>query len=396
VATIKYPDARCAVSGAALTVVVPCYNERANVAPLVERLRVALNDTNWEVVFVDDNSPDGTADEVRRLARQDARVRCIQRIARRGLASAVIEGALSSSADYIAVIDGDLQHDETRLPDLLARLRSGGADIAVASRYLTADAATGLASARRRLLSAGAIRLLRGFFPVQMTDPLSGFFALRRELFASLAPRLTGQGFKILLDLLLTARAPLRIAEVQADFVKRTRGESKLDILVLLQFLGLMIDKLCRGIVPLRFISFACVGALGVLVNVAALTAARAAGLDFVTAQAIGTLVAMAANFELNNVITYRDMRLRGAEMWRGLGLFILVCSIGAFANVGIARLLYQSHVDWTLAGALGAAIGVVWNYAMSATLVWTPASESVVKVGERSWRLARLDEVTE
>lgn len=365
-------------------------------APLVERLQVALNDTSWEVVFVDDNSPDGTSDEVRRLARRDARVRCIQRIGRRGLASAVIEGALSSSADYIAVIDGDLQHDETRLPDLLARLRSGRADIAVASRYLTADPATGLVSPWRRLLSAGAIRLLHGVFLVQMTDPLSGFFALRRELFESLAPRLTGQGFKILLDLLLTARAPLRVAEVQADFVSRANGESKLDILVLLQFLGLMIDKSCGGMVPLRFISFACVGALGVLINVAALTAAGAAGLDFVPAQAIGTLVAMVANFELNNVITYRDMRLRGADMWWGLGLFILVCSVGAFANVGIAHLIYQSYVDWTLAGALGAAISVVWNYAMSATLVWIPAKESVVERREWSWGPARADEVTE
>src|ERR1700732_3057878 len=117
-----------------LTVVVPCYNERPNVAPLVQKLENALFGIAWEVVFVDDNSPDGTTAEVRRIAQTDPRVRCIRRIGRRGLASAVIEGALSSSARFVAVIDGDLQHDETKLPDMLAALRTGRYDLAVGSR----------------------------------------------------------------------------------------------------------------------------------------------------------------------------------------------------------------------------------------------------------------------
>ncbi len=361
-----------ATATAELTVVVPCYNERRNVAPMVARLAAALDGIAWEAVFVDDNSPDGTADAVRDIARHDPRIRCIRRVGRRGLASAVIEGALASSARFVAVIDGDLQHDETRLPLMLSELRAGEADVVVASRFAAGGDAQGLSAPWRHNLSALGIRLAGVMLRAKLSDPMSGFFMLPQSLFEQLAPRLTGQGFKILLDLLLSAPAPLRIREVGATFRPRTEGESKLSPLVMIQFASLLLDKAMGGLVPLRFVSFALVGAFGVLVNVAVLAAARAAGIGFDNAQLAGTLVAMVANFELNNVITYRDQRLRGGRLWRGLALFMLVCSVGALANIGIARALYYSQQTGpTPATAVGAVIGVVWNYAMSATLVW-------------------------
>jgi len=355
-----------------LTVVVPCYNERLNVAPLVAALDAALGGIAWEVVFVDDNSPDGTAAEARRLARLDSRVRCIRRIGRRGLSSAVVEGALASSALFIAVMDGDLQHDETRLPVMLAALQSGQYDLAVGSRHVAGGDAAGLASRWRHMLSGAGGTLAQRFLPVKLSDPMSGFFMLPRALFEQLAPALTAQGFKILLDLVLSAELPLRVLEVPAEFRKRLAGESKLDVLVLAQFAGLLVDKALGGLVPLRFLSFAVVGLLGVGVNLLVLIVGRdELGLGFGTSQLAGTLVAMVFNFQLNNQITYRDQRLRGPRLWRGLLLFMVVCSIGAVANVGIARVLYQTHTYWTVAGTIGAVIGVVWNYAVSATLVW-------------------------
>jgi dolichol-phosphate mannosyltransferase len=355
-----------------LTVVVPCYNERPNVAPLVAALDAALTGIAWEVVFVDDDSPDGTAAEARRLGRLDGRVRCIRRVGRRGLSSAVIEGALASSALFVAVMDGDLQHDETRLPVMLEALRSGQYDLAVASRHVAGGDAAGLASRWRHLLSDAGTTLAHRFLPVKLSDPMSGFFMLPRALFEQLAPALTAQGFKILLDLVLSAEAPLRVIEVPAEFRKRLAGESKLDVLVLTQFAGLLVDKALGGLLPLRFVSFAAVGLLGVVVNLLVLIAGRdELGLSFGMAQLAGTLVAMVFNFQLNNQITYRDQRLRGPRLWRGLLLFLVVCGIGAAANVGIARVLYQAHTYWTLAGGIGAVIGVVWNYAVSATLVW-------------------------
>lgn len=355
-----------------LTVVVPSYNERPNVAPLIARLDATLYGIAWEVVYVDDDSPDGTAAEVRRIAQTDPRVRCIRRIGRRGLASAVIEGALSSSAQYIAVIDADLQHDETRLPDMLAALRTGQFDMAVASRHAEGGDNLGLATRWRHVLSDGGIRLARFFLPVRLSDPMSGFFMLPRPLFESLAGNLTGQGFKILLDLVLSSPAPLRVMEIPSVFRQRAAGESKLDALVLMQFGGLLIDKVFGGLLPLRFISFAIVGALGVVVHLAVLTVVlRLGGLGFERAQVLATLVAMVFNFQLNNEITYRDQRLRGPRLWRGLFLFMVVCGFGAIANVGIAKTLYETHTSWTIAGATGAVIGVVWNFAVSATLVW-------------------------
>jgi len=355
-----------------LTVVVPCYNERPNVAPLVAALDAALIGIAWEVVFVDDDSPDGTAAEARRLGRLDGRVRCIRRVGRRGLSSAVIEGALASSALFVAVMDGDLQHDETRLPVMLEALRSGQYDLAVASRHVAGGDAAGLASRWRHMLSDAGTTLAHRFLPVKLSDPMSGFFMLPRALFEQLAPALTAQGFKILLDLVLSAEAPLRVIEVPAEFRKRLAGESKLDVLVLTQFAGLLVDKALGGLLPLRFVSFAAVGLLGVVVNLLVLIAGRdELGLSFGMAQLAGTLVAMVFNFQLNNQITYRDQRLRGPRLWRGLLLFLVVCGIGAAANVGIARVLYQAHTYWTLAGGIGAVIGVVWNYAVSATLVW-------------------------
>jgi dolichol-phosphate mannosyltransferase len=355
-----------------LTVVVPCYNERPNVAPLIARLDATLYGINWEVVFVDDNSPDGTTAEVRRIAQTDPRVRCIRRIGRRGLSSAVIEGVLSSSAQFVAVIDGDLQHDETRLPDMLAALQSGNYDLAVGSRHLAGGDDSGLANRWRHALSDGGIRLAQMFLPIRLSDPLSGFFMLPRPLFEQLAANLTGQGFKILLDLALSSPAPLRVIEVPCVFHERVAGQSKLDALVLMQFAGLLLDKVFGGLLPLRFISFALVGALGVVVHLAVLTAGlKLAWLNFETAQAAATVVAMVFNFQLNNEITYRDQRLRGPRLWRGLLLFMVVCGVGAIANIGIAKALYENNTSWSIAGAIGAVIGVVWNYAVSATLVW-------------------------
>jgi len=354
----------------ALTVVVPCYNERANVAPMVAALSTALNGLAWEVVFVDDDSPDGTAAAAREIARTDARVRVIKRVGRRGLSSAVIEGALSSSADCVAVIDGDLQHDETRLPLMLSAV-TNGADMAVGSRHVAGGDSDGLSSPLRVWLSETGIKLAQAVTHTGITDPMSGFFLLRRDLFEQLAGRLSGQGFKILLDLIMASPTRLTVAEIPYKFRPRQAGESKLDVLVLAQFAGMLVDKALGGAVPLRFLSFALVGAFGVLVNIALLQAARAAGADFALAQSIGTLVAMIANFQLNNQLTYRAVRLKGARVWRGLALFMIVCGFGAFANIGIARMLYAAHGDGLLAGTVGAVIGVVWNYAVSSTLVW-------------------------
>jgi len=357
-----------------LSVVVPTYNERPNVGELVRRLAATLKDHRWEAVFVDDDSPDGTADEVRALARADARVRCIQRLGRRGLSRAVIEGVLSSSAPVVAVIDADLQHDETVLPAMLARLQGDAArapaDLVVASRYAAGGALDGWDAERARM-SRLATALANRMVPTGLTDPMSGFFVIRRETFDLAVRKLSGEGYKLLLDLLASMPGPVRLAEVPYTFRPRVAGESKLDSAVLWEFSLLLIDKRFGRWIPARFLLFSLVGISGVLVHFAALALLyRGIGLAFTTAQAAATLVAMTSNYALNNSLTYRDQRHRGLGWWRGLLSFYAICGVGVVANVGVAGLMFERQ-GWIVAAAAGALVGTVWNYAATRAVTW-------------------------
>jgi dolichol-phosphate mannosyltransferase len=354
-----------------LSVVVPTFNERENVTALFQRLETTLAAVAWEVIFVDDNSPDGTWNVVRDLARRDSRVRCIRRIGRRGLSGACIEGILASSAPCAAVIDADLQHDETQLPKMLALLQGGSADLVVGSRYVEGGSADSF-NKQRAGASALATEVAKRVLRVKVADPMSGFFMIRRDRFEQLAPQLSTQGFKILLDIVATARGDLRIVEIPYSFSSRLHGESKLDSMVALDFLGLVLAKLTRDVVSLRFLLFATVGSIGLIVHFAALfVALEGFRLPFPQAQASGALLAMTSNFILNNFLTYRDQRLKGFAILRGLLLFYLVCGVGLAANVGVAFSVYDQEPIWWLAGAAGALMGVVWNYAMSGLFVW-------------------------
>ena len=354
-----------------LSVVIPTFNERDNVVTLFRRLEKTLAGIPFEAVYVDDNSPDGTWEVLRALSREDGRVRCVRRIGRRGLSGACIEGILASSAPCAAVIDADLQHDETQLPKMLALLQGGEFDLVVGSRYIEGGSADSF-NKQRAGASALATEVAKRVLRVEIADPMSGFFMIRRDRFEELAPQLSTQGFKILLDVVATAHGALRVKEIPYTFGSRLHGESKLDSMVALDFLGLVLAKLTHDVVSLRFLLFAMVGSLGVLVHFVALYAGlKGFSLPFAEAQGFGALCAMTSNFVLNNFLTYRDQRLKGFAILRGLVLFYLVCSVGLFANVGVAFSVYNQQPIWWLAGAAGALMGVVWNYAMSGLFVW-------------------------
>src|SRR6202023_1170287 len=271
---------------AELSVVVPTFNERDNVTTLFHRLETALAGRAWEVIYVDDNSPDGTWDVVRALAREDSRVRCIRRIGRRGLSGACIEGILASSAPCAAVIDADLQHDETQLPKMLKLLQDGEADLVVGSRYIEGGSADSF-NRQRAGASALATEVAKRVLRVKIADPMSGFFMIRRDRFEQLAPQLSTHGFKILLDIVATAHGDLRIKEIPFTFGSRLHGESKLDSMVALDFLGLVLAKLTNDAVSLRFLLFAMVGSTGLIVHLAALfIALNGFALPFPEAQA--------------------------------------------------------------------------------------------------------------
>ncbi len=355
-----------------LSIVLPTFKERDNVRELVRRLDAALKGIAWEAIFVDDNSPDGTAAEAKAVAVHDPRVRCIRRVGRRGLAGACIEGMLASAAPYVAVMDADLQHDENALVQMLATLQDDRADLVAASRYIAGGSADSF-SKSRGAISGLATRMVRRFLDVPLSDPMSGFFMMRRDRFDAIAPQLSPAGFKILLDVVATAGPSLRVAEQSYVFGKREQGESKFNIQIGLEFIGLLFAKLTGDAVDPRFIFFALVGATGLAVHLVTLKLALLVSPSaFGVAQAIATGVAMTSNFFLNNEITYRDRRLKGWWMLWGFLEFCAFCSLGAFANIDIASQLFHSqHEVWWLAGAAGALMSALWNYAMSSLFVW-------------------------
>jgi dolichol-phosphate mannosyltransferase len=262
----KRPD----TAGPELTVVIPTLNERDNIGPLVDLLDMVLKSIIWEVIFVDDDSPDGTAERIREIGQRDRRVRCLQRLGRRGLTTACMEGALASSATYIAVMDADMQHDENLLPQMLAMLKSDPVDLVVGSRYMAGGGIGGLDAARANM-SAFATRLSRIICKAEIADPISGFFMLRRDVLEGALRHLSGQGFKILLDILASSPRSLRIRELPYNFRERQHGESKLDTLVAWEYMMLIADKLIGHIVPVRFALFAFVGGIGLFIHMSVL-----------------------------------------------------------------------------------------------------------------------------
>jgi dolichol-phosphate mannosyltransferase len=375
-ARIQTPGTPVAVETIELTVVVPTFREASNVPIVVERLERALGGLAWEVVFVDDDSPDGTAEVARDIARRNSRVRVIRRVGRRGLSTACVEGVLSSAAPYFAVMDGDLQHDDEMLPQMFHRLKADDLDIVVGSRYLGGERTEVLTPFRRWVSRTGgeAARLI---LHADLTDPMSGFFVMTRSAFDRSVRRLSQQGFKILLDLFASSPEPLRFAEMPTEFHARQHGESKLDTKVAWEFGILVLDKLIGRFVPVRFAIFALIGATGVAVHLLVLWLIGAAGANFTISQTSAVFAAMTWNFVLNNMITYRDQRLRGASFAIGLVSFYLIGAVGALANIGIAQLIFEQGRNWWFAGVAGAFIGVVWNFTMSSFFTWRRPSLS-------------------
>ena len=353
-----------------LAVIVPTFNEAPNVERLLERLSVALVGIAWEVVFVDDDSPDGTAEVVRAIAVTNRRVRIVHRVGRRGLSGAVIEGMLASAAPVLAVIDGDLQHDEAILPELYFQVASGQTDIAVGSRYVDGGG-VGDWSAGRHRASQWATQLGKAALGVSFDDPMSGFFALSRQALMPALPHLSGIGYKVLLDIVASSPQPPRVTELGYTFRTREHGVSKAGALVAIEYLALLADKTIGRFVPLRLLSFLIVGALGLGVQMSVLGIGHGLGLTFLLAETVAVLCAMTFNFFLNNTFTYHDRRLRSWRVLTGLLSYYAICAVGAIANVGIGTYMNGQDGCWWLAGLAGILIGAIWNFAASALVTW-------------------------
>ncbi len=354
-----------------LAVVIPTFNEKGNVAALMEKLHQVLYGVSWEAIFVDDDSPDGTCTSVRDLATRYPNVRCLRRVGRRGLSSACVEGMLSTHARFLAVMDADLQHDEKLLPQMLQALQLENYDMVVGSRYIDGGG-VGDWQSNRQQTSWVATVLSQRLLGLSICDPMSGFFMLRREVLDNSVHRISNIGFKILVDLIVSSPQPLKILELPFQFGQRTVGESKLDNRVAWDFLMLLMDKTVGRYVPVQLVSFGLIGSAGVLVHLVVLSIGMALFTGFfLVAQTVAVIVSMVFNFVLNNALTYRDQRLQGWAWWGGLLKFMLACAVGAAANVGVASYIYGDIGYWVWSALAGILVGVMWNYAATAILVW-------------------------
>lgn len=358
-----------------LSIISPTYNEAENIKKFVKLIELALSEYNYEIIFIDDNSKDKTYDIVKEIASKKTHVRCIRRIGRRGLSSAVIEGCLSSSSDLLLVMDSDLQHDEKKIPIMVKLLKEKKLDLVIASRFLDHKRTQGL-STYRNVMSKFANFLANTISSAKLTDPMSGFFLIRRTVFDQLAQNLSGLGFKILLDIFSTSKNRLKYAEISFTFKKRLYGESKLDSLVIWEYLLLLWQSKFGNFIPARFLSFCLIGGSGVFIHITALYFFINLNISFIYAQTYSTIVAMTSNFYLNNILTYRDRRKKGLDAFKALILFYITCGIGASANIGISNLLYVSNISgiskvWFVSGLMGAIVGSIWNFLMSSLVTW-------------------------
>lgn len=353
-----------------LSVVIPTYNEKQNIRPLVAVIREVLEGIDWEIIVVDDDSPDMTYSEVRAVASEEPRVRCLRRVGRRGLSSAVIEGTLVAGAEIVAVMDADFQHDERLLPVMFALIQSEGADLVVGSRY-TEGGGVGEWQKSRQRMSDMATRISMLLVKNQTTDPMSGFFMVRQHVIRTSIYDYSQQGYKVLLDILSSSTEPLNVIDVPYVFRNRREGDSKISIMVLAEFAFLLIEKFSRGLIPPRFVLFVAVGGIGVLVHIGILNLIGLFGVSFITAQIAAIGGAMLFNFALNNEFTYRDLRLRGSAAVTGLLIFMIVCSVGAIANIGVADLVIRETSSWNVAGVLGALMSAVFNFGVASNFVW-------------------------
>ncbi len=354
-----------------LTIVVPTVEERPNVAPLIELLEKAIGAFDYEIVFVDDDSEDGTSEAVRGIAQENPRVRVIQRVGRRGLASAAIEGMLASSAPYLAVIDADLQHDETILPAMLEKLQREKLDLVVATRHVDGGSIGSMSRWRAAISSLG--RYFSSLIcRVELSDPMSGYFVLTRQYLNEVARSLSGVGFKILLDLVVSSHRPVRLGEVPYKFRSRLHGRSKLDILVSLEYLELLADKLIGDFLPSSYVVFGIAGSIGILAHLALVRLLRMLPeIQLARAQLISSLAVIAINFVLNNQLTFRRARLTGWRFVIGMAAFYACCSVGLVLNLGMLEYLADRAVHWYVAAAAGLMVGSIWNYWVSSLFVW-------------------------
>ena len=356
-----------------LSIVIPTYNERENISKILEKLRKSLKAIKYEIVFVDDNSPDGTSEEIQVFMKKSQNVHLIRRIGRRGLSGAIIEGIFASKASLVGIMDCDLQHDESKLLEMLALFnKNTSLDVVIGSRFAEDGEISNRAFSKIREIGSKTITVvIKKLLNINSTDPLSGFFMVKRDSFLSRSNKLQTQGFKVLADFLAVSGHNIEVEEIGYKFKNRVLGESKMSLLTALELISLVLSQIFGGKVSIRFILFCMVGVSGIFVQLLTTGLLFLLANGFSTSQTVGIFAAMTSNYFLNNYITFQERRLKSIDLLRGLLSFYLICSLGAFANIAVSTYFFSLSSNWLVSSFIGAIFGAVWNFTLSSIFTW-------------------------
>ena len=356
-----------------LSVVICTLDEHEAIGGVLDDVIADLADIPHEIIVVDDSADDRTAQVVRSRAWTNPDIRLIRREGAGGLASAAIAGWDAARGEFLAIMDGDGQHDPRLVGRMASRMAGAPVDVAVASRYM-AGGGSGLEGYRHWLSRAG-VNVSGLLLGLRLADPMSGCFVMTRAWYQSVRPRLSGLGFKILIDVVASDRRRPRLLQIPTALRPRAGGVSKLDLRVIFDLVALLVEKRTGGALPARMTQFLFVGLTGLVVHLMVLAASQGLGAPFWLGQSVAILVAMSWNFMLNNGLTFRDRRLRGGALWRGLLSFYVACLGGAAVSEAVGAGLHALDVPWFAAGAAGALLGAFWNYGAVQRLTWRPAT---------------------
>jgi len=345
-----------------ISVIVPTYNEKENLGRLVERVFEALKGVDFEIVVVDDNSPDGTGQLADQIALKNSNVKAVHRPGKLGLGTAILDGVKASEGEFVSVIDADLQHPPELLKVMLEKAVEGN-DVVIASRYVEGGRVEGW-SFTRRLISKGALWLSHILLPRTrgVKDTLSGYFVFKKDVIGGV--QFNARGFKLLIEILVKGKYN-KVVEVPYTFKPREVGESKMKLNEIFNYL--------RQVIRLsnyRAFKFMAVGVSGVFVNLGALWYLKSfIGISELVAGALAIELSILSNFLLNDFWTFRDRR-RGRFVHR-----LIKChgsAIGPLVNFVTLVVLVWVGVHYLVSDAIGILLGFAANYLFSETVIWS------------------------
>ena len=354
-----------------ISILIPTYNEALNIKILIDRISHCLKKIDWEIIFVDDNSPDKTSEKIEYFTKTQSNIKVVNRLNERGLAGAVITGLKYCKFQNIIVMDADLQHDPIYIPKLIKRIEKDDATIVIASRYFQSSTIEDF-HFMRKIVSKLTIKIFNMFSYKKLTDPMSGFFIIKKDFFINLSKQLSKDGYKILADIILNGPKTITVSEISLGFKKRNAGQSKMNLRVLWDFLLIIAYCVLKNYVPRKYLSYIFVGCLGLLTHLIFLYVFyKLLLINFLLSHILATFIAILINFTLNNVLTFYSKNLIGFRWLIGLVNYNIFCSYGLFISYSITKVLSDLNCYWFLAGIIGTFTASIWNFSISKFLVW-------------------------